>query len=622
MARPRVKKRSDPQSQAVQLLLAILLGSILFMGAVSATLLGFQAYYLGRIYPGVTVSGIGIGGLTPDAAAKKIAAGINYPLQGRIILFDGNQKWQVTPAELGMFLDAETTARSAYQAGRSGTIPQKLERQVNMAFAGIVQPPVYAFDQQLADQLLMELASKVDKPRIEARLSIDGTEITVQQGQVGRKLDVPATLAMITSLFQKTEDGAIPLVVNEDKPRVVDISTQAALARRIISQPLTLTIPAGQEDPAGPWVIEPAELAGMLSFQYTDANGSSGYQVTLKQEALQAYLADLAPSITKNEKNARFIFNDSTKKLDLLENSVTGRSLNIDESIKSIQERALAGDHNIPLIVAVQKPEVTGDATADSLGIHELIHQEVSYFYGSSDARVQNISTAAKNFLGLLVAPGATFSMADNMGDVSLDNGYAEALIIYGGRTIKGVGGGVCQVSTTLFRSVFFSGFPIVERTPHAYRVSYYEQTPNGGINPDLAGLDATVFVPLVDFKFTNNSKNWILMETYVSPSNRTLTWKLYSTSDGRTIDWKTTGPTNIVPVPEPLYRENPDMASGEVKQVDWQAEGAEINVDRTVTRDGKVILQDSVHTKYEPWQAVYEYGPGTEGMPPPPAST
>jgi len=108
--------------------------------------------------------------------------------------------------------------------------------------------------------------------------------------------------------------------------------------------------------------------------------------------------------------------------------------------------------------------------------------------------------------------------MAQAMGEVSLNNGYAEELIIYNGQTIQGVGGGVCQVSTTLFRTAFFSGFPIAERHPHAYRVKYYEKESGNRLNNRLAGLDATVYVPLVDLKFINDTPYWLLMETYVSP--------------------------------------------------------------------------------------------------------
>jgi vancomycin resistance protein YoaR len=203
--------------------------------------------------------------------------------------------------------------------------------------------------------------------------------------------------------------------------------------------------------------------------------------------------------------------------------------------------------------------------------------------------------------------------MGDALGDVSLDNGFAEALIIYGGRTIKGVGGGVCQVSTTLFRTVFFGGYPVVERYSHAYRVSYYEQTASGSVDNNLAGLDATVYFPLVDFKFTNDTPYWLLMETYVNPDARTLTWKFYSTSDGRRVTWETTGPQNVTPAPKPLFEENDEMKAGQIKQVDWAANGADVTVTRTVWKGDGVYFNDDFKTHYEPWQAVCEVAPGTK---------
>jgi len=135
--------------------------------------------------------------------------------------------------------------------------------------------------------------------------------------------------------------------------------------------------------------------------------------------------------------------------------------------------------------------------------------------------------------------------------------------------------------------------------------------------NPRLAGLDATVYVPIVDFKFTNDTEHWLLMETYVNPTYRTIIWKFYSTSDNRTVNWETTGPTHIVEAPEPIYRENPELEKGKVEQVDWEADGADVTVQRTVYRNDDILLKDTFFTHYEPWRAIYEYGPGTEGMPP-----
>src|SRR5512147_796441 len=140
-----------------------------------------------------------------------------------------------------------------------------------------------------------------------------------------------------------------------------------------------------------------------------------------------------------------------------------------------------------------------------------------------------NIGAATAQFQGVLIKPGETFSFNKYLGDVSLDKGFAEALIIFNGRTVTGVGGGVCQVSTTVFRAAFSAGFPIIERWPHAYRVGWYER----GFGP---GLDATVFSPYVDFKFTNDTPYALLIESYANDAAGRLTFKFYSTPDGRQV--------------------------------------------------------------------------------------
>ena len=202
--------------------------------------------------------------------------------------------------------------------------------------------------------------------------------------------------------------------------------------------------------------------------------------------------------------------------------------------------------------------------------------------------------------------------MADTIGDISLDNGFAEALIIYNGMTVNGVGGGVCQVSTTLFRTVFFAGYPIVERYAHAYRVSYYEKVAGNRLDPRLAGLDATVFVPLVHFKLKNNSIQLVvdgnLYQQSLHPD-----LKFDPTSDGRKVTGDTTGLTNTRPTPDPVYRENPDLPKGKINHIDYAVEGADVTVTRTMTRNDQTDRRDVIATHYIPWPEQYEYGPGTD---------
>jgi hypothetical protein len=102
-------------------------------------------------------------------------------------------------------------------------------------------------------------------------------------------------------------------------------------------------------------------------------------------------------------------------------------------------------------------------------------------------------------------------------------------------------------------------------------------------------------------------------MQTIVDVGARTLTWKLYSTSDGRSVTWETTGPSNVVPAPQPLFEENPDLNRNEIKQVDYAAEGADVTVSRTVMRNGQIYFTDQFKTHYLPWQAVCQFGTGTD---------
>lgn len=596
-----------------QVLASIAGGVALFLGLVIAWTLGFQLLYAGRIFPGVSVAGVDLSGMPPSEAALKLSQTLSYPITGKVVFRDGERVWVATPVELGMVFDPTASAQSAFKIGRSGGLFGALRGQIYALGNGADLGPVIIFDQRLAYTYLQALAVGIDQPVAEASLRLEGTNVVASPGQPGRTLNLDATLIYLGGQLQSFRDGEVQLVIQEVQPSIMDVTAQAEAARQILSQPLTLVIPNTQPGDAGPWTYDVAVLANMLAVQRVDNGGSTQVQVGLNPNALREMLIAIQPAVDRLPQDSRFYFDDATSQLVPIVASKVGRTLDIDQSILAINDALARGEHTVNLHVVEAQPKAGDSATAQQLGITQLVGEYTSYYYGSSAERIQNIQAAAERFHGVLVAPGEVFSMGQVLGDVSLENGFAEALIIYGGRTIKGVGGGVCQVSTTLFRAVFLAGFPVNERYSHAYRVSYYEQTASGSVDPKLAGLDATVYFPLVDFKFTNDLPSWLLMETYVNVEARTLTWKLYSTSDGRSVTWETTGPQNLVVAPKPLFEENPELEKNQMKQVDWAANGADVDVTRTVWRNGAIYFIDRFLTHYEPWQAVCEYGPGTE---------
>ena len=561
--------------------------------------LGSRLVFAERVLPGVQAAGLDLGGLSRQEVESALSESLGYPQTGTILLRDQGSHWITNPSDLGVAIDISQMAEQALTAGRGGGIFRNLSQQAIAWNQSIQLAPLVSFDQRVAAGYLASLAAQIDRPTIEAGLSLNGLEVEARPGQVGRTLDVLATLDALQVAFEQLHDAQLELVVDEQPPQVLDVAEQASLARELLSRPLTLT---AEDD--GPWVIEPEALAGMLRFELVSGGG---YAVRLDPASLAGYLEPLAAELERDPQNARFVFNDDTRQLDLLQGAVIGRTLDLAASVQAIHQGTAAGQHEIPLIFLLEPPAVGSEATASDLGISEAVSIVSTYFAGSSPERIRNIATASAAFHGLLIAPGETLSMAEVLGDISLDKGYAEALIIYGDRTIKGVGGGVCQVSTTLFRTALYGGFEILERHPHAYRVGYYEQG-RGSPGP---GFDATVFVPLVDFKFTNDTPYWLLSETYVYGTQ--LLWKFYSTSDGRQVQVSGAQVSEIIEAPKPLYKENPDLAEGEIKQVDFEADGMDVVFTRTVTLNGQPLHHDTFKTHYLPWQAIFEYGPGTQ---------
>ena len=605
-----VKNRNQVYPIRRQIAFILGVGLLLAILILSAVILKYERDYADKIHPGVTVAGVDLSGLTLGQAVVNLNANLTYGRLGQLHFSNGQDNWVYTPDDLGFSYDPVEVAKAAFDIGRGKGTMVNLGEQLKARNQGIDITPSIVYNQAKAYNVIQGLAAQTDIPLVEPNISLDSTTVNVITGQAGRTVDVQATLRNIEPFLLLQQSGNVPMVIKEQTPLSVNVEDTAQLAETILSQAFTVN-PADDTAGQGPWTIEPEALASLLTIEQKSIEGNRTYALTLNRPALVAYISSIAPALQNDPVNARMMFNDDTRQLELIANAVAGGSVDIEKSVDSILEKLQNGEHQAILVMQMVEPAVKDTSTAAELGITELVAETTSYYYGSAAARIQNIRAAAANFHGVMVGPGEVFSMAEYLTDISLDNGYAEAPIIVGDQTVDGIGGGICQVSTTVFRNAFYGGFPIVERHPHAYRVGYYEQQSNGWVDNSLAGLDATVYVPLVDFKFRNDTPYWLLMETY--PTDTSLTWKFYSTSDGREVDWWTTGITDVVTPPDPIYREDPDLPSGTIKQVDWPVNGATVEVYRTVTVNGTVTLQDTIRTNYVAWPAGYTYGPGTD---------
>lgn len=308
----------------------------------------------------------------------------------------------------------------------------------------------------------------------------------------------------------------------------------------------------------------------------------------------------------KPAKNALFTFENG--RVSSFRQEERGLKIQSDKLLADIQKTIEDIKHDpvkkkiITLEDQVVEPETTL-AEANEYGIEELIAEGMSNYTHSIPERVHNLTLASTKFNGVLIPQGKEFSFNETVGDISASTGYKPAYVIKNGRTVLGDGGGICQVSTTLFRAALNAGLPILERWAHAYRVSYYE-------NDSKPGLDATVYSPTNDLKIKNNTNASILIQTEIDSNNNLLYFRLYGKKDGRKIEISTPTLTGFAPAPEPLYQDDPTLKKGVVKQVDFAASGAKASFHYKVTGDNPdVNFEKTFYSSYRPWQAVYLVG-------------
>jgi len=224
-------------------------------------------------------------------------------------------------------------------------------------------------------------------------------------------------------------------------------------------------------------------------------------------------------------------------------------------------------------------------------------------YYGSIAERVNNIARGAERMNGHIVAPGATFSFNTALGSAGSEDGFVEGYAIVNGQLEKVTGGGICQISTTMYRAVFNAGLEIVERRAHSYVINFYE---------NIDGFDATVFAPLVDFKWRNDTSGPVYMMASTNVKAATATFTLYGFNEGR--QTKMVGPTvkNVKQPGRANWQFDPSLKRGEVRQLVHGRPGMDVDMRRVVTgANGQVIHNNFLPSRYRPWEDFFIYGPG-----------
>ncbi len=549
-----------------------------FLVTVVVFLLGaclFGLIYANRSYPRTYMLGINLGNKKASEMEKILTE--KFSGLKKIEIIWGTSKWEIDPKQID--LEYNVPASVARVMGTRGWTSVE---------------PVFSIDENKINELVTEISGQVNIPTREPDVTLQDGMVMVGKGENGQEVDERDLMTKIRKSIAWADNLPIQLLVKILNPRLSDTQASDLKMRgeRLLNKKMVI------KKDSSSWEISPEQTLAWI-----DPFTANGW----KKSLIETWVEELAVTFDQPAQNALFRFVDTAKKVEEFKPAKTGQKIKQDELINSMIDNLTnleKGDNKeIDLEIPIEKTEPTiTNSQVNTLGIKEIVGKGESDYSGSIVNRIYNMKKAAEDMNGVLVAPGEIFSFNKYVGDISAAGGYKQAYVIKEGKTILGDGGGVCQVSTTLFRAALAAGLPIEERTAHAYRVHYYE-------NDSQPGIDATIFTPSVDLKFRNDTSAYILIQSRVDETKNKLYFDLYGTSDGRKVEMSKVRLWDSTPPPPDLYQDDPSIPSGQVRQVDWAAWGVKTAFDWKVTRGNEVLQQRTFYSNFRPWQAIYLRG-------------
>jgi vancomycin resistance protein YoaR len=694
----------------------------------------YASAYSGRIYQGVRVAGVDLGGLSPTDARASLERTFTTYAGTPLTLSAGNQTFQITPSQAGAELNSEATVAAAMAWGREGSIWDESRAWARALLQGVVIAPVITVNPTAAHDSLAAIAPDIVKPAVDATLTFDQSgNPAVVPDITGVQLDYAATTSLMTERIANFAGGPVSLVTHDDLPRVTATSLQSNLPQALAAVDAPLVVTAGESvwhvpaaalqpllsvdsatsalqvdrrpltamveglaqqvdhpavdaaltvDDNGHLAVVPAVSAAKVEVeasvnaiangllkgehdvalvvtetppQILDAAAAAavdrgeaminqkielswqggqgtldrtdllraltiqthpgaqepfvfGLDPDLVRESLDAYAADFDIPV----QDARWRLVNGNIKLVVPESK--GRELDLDSGVASVMAAFLDGKTEVGLSVRTIQPQWK-ETDGKNIELGTNILAEAGIWYGdSSEARRTNVELAASYLNGWLIPPDEVFSFADTVGQITEDRGYLTGLGIvddgHGGfTTAPVVGGGICQVSTTLFQAVFWSGLPIEERHQHPYYLRTYGEAVSG-----LPGLDAMVNIEpdwQLDMKFKNTTGKWLAV--VMIPDGATLWARIMGTNPGWTVEVPDPVIDNKVePDDKMYYEDSPELPAGEERIVESAAEGFDVSINRSVYDHGTLILEDSFYSSFAPQRNTTLRGTGT----------
>lgn len=543
------------------LALLILLSLNLLLGNV------YAQKYRATIYPGVRIGGLAVGGQDPAAASSLLRREVAPLLEQRVQLSAGARSWSFAASELGLRYRVDEAIIRAWNLGRNGSAVASWFERLSLALVGREVPLLAEIQTEPLQAAVEGVAAALDRPAVPPSVSWQDGGWAIVPGQDGRHVareELRGRLvAALTELASGTRPAAavgsgvtVPVVTDSVVLSPQDIADlQLRLARA--GRPLTLRC-AEQS-----WELRSADIAPWLQVEFSPPG------VGINRPALSAYLESLSATVAREAVPPRLEVVDG--RAVYFQFGQDGRRLDIAAALTAVEallQRRLAGDETPDtLVLPVTVIPAGGEELMAELGVLELVGEGTSTFAGSPWERATNIRIGGQELHGRLIAPDEVFSLNDALNPITWEKGYQYSLIIgSGGVMYYGLGGGLCQVATTLYRAALYSGLEIVERTPHLWRIEYYEQDAQ-------PGFDATIYAGGPDLKFRNNTGHYLLIQVETDLDAYRQTVRFYGTAPGWSVS---------------------------IEDYWLSADGHAASYRRVVRKDGKVIDERTFYSYYQ----------------------
>ncbi|MFH0779729.1 MAG: VanW family protein [Parcubacteria group bacterium] len=562
--------------------------------------------YKTRIYPGIMVGDLSVGGLTKTQAAE-IIKGDFKQIYGRGFNFqlDNETKTVSNEGEI-LKLNLDSLVDKAFALGHFGNWWDRSWPTIVYPVFKKTLPLDYRFDKDALKTSLQDAFQAVETPARNSEVAVKIVDLKTRQyelefsdSSIGQTFNYSQAIETLDKALKRFQNPTLSLAKQNDFPK---ITRDMAVAQKDKIDQLLRIQQIDLSFQNKTWTIAWPDFARSIKVALDDQEKPA---VTLDRDMIKSQLIAIAQQVNRPAVDAKIRVQNN--RATEFQSSQTGQELDVEKNYAKIVENVLSGNNKIELIVDITEPKTKIDSI-NELGIKEKISVGVSDFSGSPANRIHNIGIGAAALNGLIIKQGEEFSLVAALGDIDAESGYLPELVIKQNKTTPEFGGGLCQIGTTLFRVALAAGVPVTARQNHTYRVVYYEP----------AGTDATIYVPRPDVKFINDTPSNILIQT--KQQGNILTFEFWGTRDSRAVSFEGLNKTddlqklkpeifNITNPGPPKEIETTELAPGVKKRIDTAHNGADTIFYRYITKADGTNSKETWKSHYVPWQAVFLIG-------------